>query len=56
MIIGRRIDWMMVEEAGAHVGDSSTINGGAETMVGWGRDCGMMVKGSGAQTCGDSLA
>ena len=54
---------MLMEEAGAlvvvlctrsssaRVGDSSVVVGGAETVVGWGRGCRMVVKGLGAWAC-----
>ena len=66
MVGGGRGYWMLMEEAGAwvvvlctgrsgaQVGDSSVVVWGAETVVCWGRGCGMVVKGSGAWTCWDS--
>ena len=40
--------------SGAWAGDSSVINGGAETVDGWGRVCGMMVEVSGSRAFGDN--
>ena len=56
-------DWMLIEEAGARVvvlcigspgarvGDNSVIVREAETVIGWGRRFGMVVKSSGARAC-----
>ena len=63
MVGGGRGDWMMMEKIGARVmvlctgcsdarvGDNSVVVRGAETVVGWGRGCRMVVKGWGARTC-----
>ena len=37
--------------SGAWLGDNSVVVGGAEMVVGWGRGCGMVVKGSGPRAC-----
>ena len=53
---GGRRDWMIVEGVSARVGDSSTVDRGAEIVVNWGRVRGMMVEGSGSQAYWDSSA
>ena len=42
---------LCIGSSGARVGVSPVVVEGAETVVSWGRGCGMMVKGSGARAC-----